>query len=64
MTKLKGMTINERLFVMNKINNFNSAIRQKNIEEAIAILEQCELSLDAAKDSVAAILRNPKKYGY
>ncbi|WP_371185872.1 hypothetical protein [Thalassotalea maritima] len=64
MTNLNGMTINERLVVMNKIDDFDLAISQNNIEAAIKVLEQCDLTREAAKNTVTAILKEPKKYGY
>lgn len=64
MADLKGMTVNERLFAMGKVDEFDSAILTKNEQVAISILVQCELPIEAATDTVAAIVKEPRKYGY
>ena len=64
MADLNGMTVNERLFAMGKVDEFDSAIRAKNEKTAISILVQCELPKEAATDTVGAIVKEPRKYGY
>lgn len=56
------MTVNERLFAMGKVGEFDSAIR-KNQKTAISILVQCELPIKVATDTVAAIVKEPREYG-
>jgi len=64
MEKYSGMTVNERLFHAGLINQFDAAIHAKNKKEAISILQQAELPIEAATETVAVILKNPGKYGY
>ena len=46
---LDGMTVNERLFALKKMDSFDQAIVSGNKEVAIKILEACELSNETAK---------------
>jgi hypothetical protein len=64
MEDLSGMTVNERLFALSKMDSFDQAIVSGNKEVAVNILEACELSYDAAVSTVQEILKNPKKFGY
>ena len=64
MDNLKGMTINERLYAMHKIDEFDSAIKSGDTQKAIKLLELCELNYSSASDTVSAIINNPKQYGY
>jgi len=59
-----GMTINERLFAAKLINDFDSAVIQKNKDKIILILKSVELSADDAEQCCNSILSNPTKYGY
>jgi len=64
MEDLKGMTVNERLFALSKMDSFDQAIVSGNKEVAIKILEACELPNETAISTVKEILKNPKKFGY
>jgi len=64
MEKYSGMTVNERLFHAGLMDQFDTAIHAKNKEEAISILQQTELPIEAATETVTVILKNPGKYGY
>ncbi|MDU0113535.1 hypothetical protein RT723_11105 [Psychrosphaera aquimarina] len=64
MESLAGMTINERLFALNKMDSFDQAITAGDKERAIQILESCDLSKKAATSTVTDIFRSPQKYGY
>ena len=64
MEDLKGMSVNERLFVMKKHEAFNDAIKSKNTKRAIEILELCNLPHSSAVNTTNTILKNPELYGY
>ena len=64
MSELAGMTVNERLYHVGLIDQFDSAILAKQEATAIAILLRVELSNEQAKETVATIFSNPTKYGY
>jgi hypothetical protein len=42
--KYAGMTVNERLYVSGLIDEFDKAVAEKNIDEAIRILKKVELT--------------------
>jgi hypothetical protein len=64
MSDLQGMTINERLYALKKIDEFDAAIKARDAEGAIQILEMCEFSRSGSLATVTAIFNNPKDYGY
>ena len=64
MNKLKGMTVNERLFTFNKFEAFDEAIKSKSTHQAVNILIQCELAREEALKIVKTIFQTPDKYGY
>lgn len=64
MEDLSGMTVNERLFALNKHANFDNAITTGDIDGAIEILESCYLAKETATSTVTEILNNPAMYGY
>lgn len=47
--KYAGMTVNERLYVSGLIDEFDKAVGEKNIDEAIRILKKVELTDDSIK---------------
>jgi hypothetical protein len=61
---LDGMTVNERLFVLNLIDDFDRAAKARNSETMIAILLKASLTEAQAKFTTEAILKNPEKYGF
>lgn len=42
--KYKGMTVNERLYVSGLLNEFEKAVKEKDVNRAILILEEVELT--------------------
>lgn len=64
MSKYAGMTVNERLFHAGLMDQFDAALEAKKMEDAISILQQTELSIEAATETVAVIFDNPAMYGY
>lgn len=64
MSNLGGMTVNERLYTLNLMDDFDSSIKSRQRELAIQLLEKAEFSNSQAIETVDAILHNPKKYGY
>jgi thymidine phosphorylase len=62
--ELNGMTVNERLFYLNLMDEFESSINEKNMELAVEILQKAKFSNEQAFETVTTILNNPKKYGY
>lgn len=64
MSKLAGMTINERLFHVGIMDEFDAAILSRDQEEAIALLQRVEISREEATTTVATIFEDPGKYGY
>ena len=64
MSELGGMTVNERIYHVGLLDQFEAAILAQKQVEAISILQQVELSKKQAAETVAAISKNPGKYGY
>ncbi|MDG2286452.1 MAG: hypothetical protein P8N43_13130 [Alphaproteobacteria bacterium] len=64
MSEFAGMTVNERLFHAGVMDQFDAAIDARNKDDAISILQQTELPIEAATETVTAILNNPEMYGY
>ena len=64
MEYLSGMTVNERLFALNKNDPFDHAITSGDANSAIEILEYCGLPKEAATSTVSEIFKNPAIYGY
>lgn len=60
MSKYVGMTVNERLFHAGLMDQFGAAIDAKKKENAISILQQTELSIEAATETVTTIFSNPR----
>ena len=50
--KFAGMTVNERLFVNNKIKDFDKAVKKNDTKKIISILKGIELD----EDTINAIL--------
>ena len=63
-SRYAGMTVNERFFAAGLLSQFDQAINTENPNEAINILMQLELSAEQAQETVGAILKDPKRYGY
>lgn len=61
---LRGMTVNERLFVLGLMAGFDQAARAKDRKVLIAILIKAEFSEDQAQQTVEMLLSNPERYGF
>jgi hypothetical protein len=61
---LAGMTVNERLFHCGLTKAFDSAVLARQHSELVRILLAAEFSETQAKETAAAVLENPKLYGY
>ncbi|MAI30348.1 hypothetical protein [Marinobacter adhaerens] len=64
MSKLAGMTINERLFHVGIMDEFDASILSRDQEGAVALLQRVELSKEEAMATVATIFKDWGKYGY
>lgn len=47
--KYAGMTVNERLYVSGLMDDFDDAVKKKDIEKVRTILEKVELTEDSIK---------------
>ncbi|MFT6910592.1 MAG: hypothetical protein ACJAS1_007324 [Oleiphilaceae bacterium] len=61
---LEGMTVNERLYTLNLMGDFDSSIKSRQREVAIQLLEKAKFSNSQAVETVDAIFNDLKKYGY
>ncbi|WP_410220751.1 hypothetical protein [Pedobacter sp.] len=52
--KYLGMTVNERLYVSGQIEEFDKAVKEKDIDKVISILKSVELN----EDSIHPILES------
>jgi iron uptake system EfeUOB component EfeO/EfeM len=53
-SKYRGMTVNERLYLSGLLNEFDAAIKKSDVEKAIQILRQVELT----NENIAPILES------
>ena len=53
---LGGMTLNERLFALNLFNEFDDAVKAKDKERILSILNKCGLEEERAQASMEEIL--------
>lgn len=63
-TDLAGMTVNERLFTMGLLNEWDAATKERNRDLMIYILAQCTLSLKQCEQTTDAILKNPVTFEF
>ena len=61
---LKGMTVNERLFVLGLMEDFDSAVKSRNKEASISVLLEAKFTPEQAEETVSVMFKNSKKYGY
>jgi molecular chaperone GrpE (heat shock protein) len=47
--KYTGMTVNERLYLSGLIDEFDKAVSERNVDEAVRILKKVELTEDNIK---------------
>ena len=42
-----GMTVNERLYLSGKLDKFDNAVSQKNVNEVVKILKEVDLKIES-----------------
>ena len=60
----RGMTVNERLFEAGLLERWDEALRAGDTSTMADILMRVEITEDGAKEIIATVLANPKRYGY
>ena len=60
--RLRGMTINERLFHLGLMDQWDKAVRARDRNAMMRLMEQCEV--ETPQWTVDGVLGNPEKYGY
>lgn len=58
------MTVNERLFELNLFDDWDNAVKQRDMSKMRKILLRCDLGEESANKTVATIMKDPKKYGF
>jgi hypothetical protein len=58
------MTVNERLFTLGLLEEFDSLVRRGEREGMVALLKRAELSDSDASACADRVLSDPKRYGY
>jgi hypothetical protein len=61
---LGGMTVNERLYTLGLLSEFDAAARRQDRRTMLEMLLQAELSESDAASCVDAIFADPKRYGF
>lgn len=62
--ELKAMTVNERLYVMGLLEEWDVAAKAKDREKMINILSRCAMTKEEYEGTISAVLNNPAKYGF
>jgi hypothetical protein len=62
--ELKGMTVNERLFSLGLIVQWDLATKARNRQKMIEILIQCKFTKEQSEQTSDAVLKNPARYGF
>lgn len=62
--KLRGMTVNERLFARGLLEDCESAAKKRDRLKMIQLLTDAAASREQAEWSVDTTLSNPSKHGY
>ncbi len=62
--ELSGMTVNERLFSLGLLDEWDEAIQERDRSKMINVLRQCEVSWQQCEQTTDAVLANPKRYGF
>lgn len=63
-TELKGMTVNERLFLLGLLDQWEVSAQVRDRDQMIQILRQCAMSEEQCEETTDAVLENPSKYGF
>ena len=58
------MTVNERLVMAGLMDEFDAAVRRRDQQQVIALLQQVELSEEQAQWTAGSLFADPRKYGY
>lgn len=59
---LVGMTVNERLFHVGILDQWDAAVRRRDRKQMIVLLERVDIAEPHL--TVDAVLANPKMYGF
>ena len=63
MTDIKGMTVSERLLIMDELDRFEQAIKNKDKQKAIEILTMIDPDKSDIAETVDKMLENPEEFG-
>lgn len=63
-TDLKGMTVNERLFELGLMDEFDQAAHARDRIALIATLIKAEFSEEQAQQTIGTLLASPERYGF
>jgi hypothetical protein len=61
---IEGMTVNERLVHFRLLDEFGAAIRSRDADLGISILQRAKFTLQQATSTVTTVLSDPERYGY
>jgi len=59
-----GMTVNERLYHLGLMSEFDAAAQSRNVSAMEKILLQARFSMTQAKETALAVAANPERFGY
>ena len=62
--ELGGMTVNERIFAMGLMDEWDKAAHARERETMMKILSQCAMSREQCAETIDALLKNPGMYGF
>ena len=62
--RFRGMSTNERLCEAGLFAQWDEAVRTKDASAMVDILVRVAITDDGAKQVVAVVLANPKRYGF
>jgi hypothetical protein len=62
--ELGGMTVNERLVMLDLFDQWDKACRSRDRNQMIQILKQCAMNNQQSESTTDTLLANPKMYGY
>lgn len=62
--ELAGMTVNERLVVCDLMEHWDAAVRKRDRDKMISILQDALFTAEQAASTTEAVLRRPDKYGF
>ncbi|MCW8880458.1 MAG: hypothetical protein OQJ89_08905 [Kangiellaceae bacterium] len=64
MADIKGMTVSERLLIMDELDRFEEAIKNKDKQEAIEILTMIDPNKSDIVETVDKMMANPEEFGF